>query len=228
MTDYTTIIYALVGGILPAIIWLLFWLEEDRQRPEPRKLIAQTFLLGMCATVLVIPLEKLVANVLPGEGASAFFMWAILEEALKFFAAYIALRSKEDNEPLDPLIYMIVAALGFVALENTLFIANPLLIQNLTGGVLTADLRFIGASLLHVVSSATIGAALALSFFKSKAVQTTYLWTGFLLAVIFHTTFNLFIIHQAQEYTLATFGVVWFGVILLFLLFEKVKAIAVK
>jgi RsiW-degrading membrane proteinase PrsW (M82 family) len=153
-----------------------------------------------------------------------FFVWAVIEEAFKFLAAYFGgLHSIEDNEPLDPLVYMITAALGFTALENALFIANPLLQQNAAGTVITGSLRFIGSSLLHTVSSGAIGLALALAFYKRGYVQKVSGAVGFGLAVFFHTAFNLFIVSEDSLSSFLTFATVWAGVAVLLLAFEKVK-----
>lgn len=221
-----TIVFALLGGMLPALIWLVFWLREDARNPEPRWLIFKTFLAGCAAVVLVLPFQKMVDTALPGMGFFAFLIWAMLEESFKWAAAYfVAIRGRDDNEPLDPMIYMITAALGFVALENALFIINPLFQSDVMGGVLTGNLRFIGASLLHIISSSTIGTALALNFYKPKRIRVLWGIFAFLLAVVFHTTFNLFIISQESLGTFLTFGTVWAGITILMLIFEKVKTI---
>jgi RsiW-degrading membrane proteinase PrsW (M82 family) len=120
---------------------------------------------------------------------------------------------------------MIVAALGFVALENTLFIINPLLQQDIAGSIVTGQLRFVGASLLHIVSSSTIGASLAFTFYKNKHIKRMSLFGGFLLAVFFHTAFNLFILNAGNLGTFLTFSTVWAGVAILFWIFEKVKTV---
>jgi len=218
------ILYALLGGILPALIWLAFWQTEDKKRPEPRGLIIRTFLLGALAVPLVIPFQRMVLAHYQEVGLVTFFFWAVLEEAFKFGAAYIGgLASISDDEPLDPLIYMITAALGFTALENALFIANPLLQQDIAGTVVTGSLRFIGSSLLHTVSSGTIGLALALAFYKRSYVKKLSSIVGFAFAVFFHTAFNIFILNQGSMSSFLTFAVVWSGIALLLLAFEKVK-----
>ena len=43
------LLIAIVGGILPALIWLFFWLMEDRCEPEPKRYIFLCFLGGMLA-----------------------------------------------------------------------------------------------------------------------------------------------------------------------------------
>jgi protease PrsW len=220
------IMYALLGGILPAVIWLIFWESEDRKRPEPRGNIIRTFILGALAVIIVIPFQRKVLQYYPGFGFMTFMLWALLEEAFKFSAAYIGgLASVDDDEPIDPLIYMITAALGFTALENTLFIANPLLQQDIAGTLVTGSLRFIGSSLLHTVSSATIGLLLALSFYKRPWIRKMSGVIGFALAVFFHTAFNLFILNQGSMSTFLTFATVWAGIAVLLLAFEKVKTI---
>ena len=58
MSEITTVIAASLGGLLPALAWLWFWLREDSKHPEPRRLIALAFLAGMVAVAVAIPLEK--------------------------------------------------------------------------------------------------------------------------------------------------------------------------
>lgn len=222
-----TVVYALLGGVLPALVWLFFWLREDSKHPEPERLILKTFLLGMLAVVLVLPFQKGVEHLLPSLAILPLFLWALLEEVFKFGAGYFSgLHTVEDNEPLDPLIYMITAALGFVALENALFIFGPLLDDNLTQGIITGNLRFIGASLLHVVSSGFIGVALAFSFYQSKSKRIFKVSLGLAAAVLFHLAFNLLIVGLGEVGTTVAFAMVWIGVAALLLAFEKIKTIA--
>lgn len=227
MIELQTLIYAFLGGLLPALVWLAFWLYEDHKHPEPRGLILRTFIFGMIAVIVVLPIQKMVDARLPGLVFAAVLLWVILEEIVKLLAAYFGgLKSREDNEPIDPLIYMITAALGFVALENSLFIFGALIGKETMQGLITGNLRFIGASLLHVVSSGIIGAALSLSFFKSKVVRFWSFIFSLFLAIIIHTGFNLTILHWSNAGTIIVFVLVWIGVISLLLLFEKIKAIA--
>jgi len=227
MINFETAIYALLGGILPALIWLAFWLREDYKHPEPRGLILKTFLFGMVAVIIVLPFEKAVDAFLPGMTIAAVLLWVILEEVFKFVAAFFGgLHSIEDNEPIDPIIYMITAALGFVALENTLFILGPLIGEDVITSVVTGNLRFIGAGLLHVVSSGIIGVSLAFSFYKPRKKRVTFTILALILAVSFHTVFNLTLIYWDNSGAILTFGLVWIGAILLLLAFEKAKTIA--
>ncbi len=222
-------IYALLGGILPALVWLLFWLREDRKHPEPDGLILKTFFFGMLSVVLVLPFQKGIDFLFPGLVVLPVVLWAMLEEVFKFFAGYFGgLHTTEDNEPLDPMIYMITAALGFVALENTLFILGPLLEQDIPQTLLTGNLRFIGASLLHVIASGFVGAMLSFSFYKSLKKKVKAVFLGLLGAIGIHITFNLLIVSQGEMGATIAFSGVWLSIIILLLTFEKVKGIAPK
>lgn len=233
MNDIDTIFYAFLGGVLPAILWLIFWLREDAKRPEPKGRLVQTFLAGMVSVLVVFYLQKDVFY-FPYYGVIPFLVWAFLEELVKFLGAYsTGLRSKDDNEPIDPLIYMITAALGFVALENSLFILNPLTNldlrlaeQSIPIALNTGASRFLGASLLHILASGAIGISLSLSFYKGRTAKIIYGLVGLLVATIIHTSFNSFVYHFFDTHSLVIFGSVWLGVALLLLVFEKIKTIA--
>lgn len=212
-------------GILPALIWLWFWLKEDIH-PEPVKMITLSFLGGMLAVVLVLPLQKIVYDLIGSSDYYAFFLWATLEELFKFIIVYfIALSRRVNDEPVDTIIYMIISALGFVAMENTLFLADQIHTWDLLGLAETGGMRFIGASLLHIMASGTVGIFMALSFYKSQKLKYIYITGGLVTAIILHTLFNISIMKQAEGSIFLVFGLVWIGIIALLLLFEKIKHI---
>lgn len=239
MNIITTIFFALLGGILPAVIWLFFWLKEDGTHPEPNKLLIKAFFYGMIAVPISFLLEQVVNIFLLGgsldptsaiqnsfyAGIFTLILWALIEEGTKYFAAYKSgLSNRSNDEPLDPVIYLITAALGFAALENTFFIFTPLMDGSFSNAILTSNLRFVGATLLHVTSSAIIGIFIAFSYFKSKTIKNIYLITGIIVSVALHSIFNFFII-SFGEFTLIIFGIVWILIITLILIFEKIKNI---
>lgn len=219
-------ILAFIIGIVPALVWLWFWLKEDIHH-EPSKILTLSFIGGMAAVIVVLPIQKIVYNYLGGSGLLPLTLWAAIEEIAKlFFVYYIALRNKKiTEEPVDDLLYLIVSALGFVTLENTLFLIDLVKSGDFIGTIIHGNLRFIGASLLHTISSATIGVFMALSFYKSENQKKLYALSGIILAIILHTTFNLFIIKESEGNIFFVFGAVWISIIVLLLLFEKVKHI---
>jgi len=219
-----TLLFAILGGFLPAVLWLLFWLREDRRCPEPRGLLLFAFVTGMLVVPLVIFPQKFVAGFF--SGTLLFVVWAALEEIFKFAIAYfLILRRKAVNEPIDAMIYLITVALGFAAVENVLFLFHPFSTGDFIGALLTGNLRFFGATLVHVLSSATIGALLAFAYYKSKVRKEVYGFIGLILAIVLHGLFNFLIIESSGENIFIVFFGVWIGIIILLLLFERVKRI---
>jgi RsiW-degrading membrane proteinase PrsW (M82 family) len=224
-SDVLSILAATAGGILPALAWLWFWRREDAAHPEPRKLIALAFLAGMITVAAAIPLEQYVATLLSSQTLT-FTAWSAIEETLKFIAALIAVLWRKDNdEPIDAVIYMVAVALGFSAVENTLFLWSPLSGHTVLETIITGNLRFVGATLLHVLSSATVGVALAISFYKPRGMKILYAIGGVILAILLHSTFNFLILNTPQADLLRTFVFVWIGVVLLLAALEYVKRI---
>lgn len=221
MIDGQVFIVSLAGGIFPALLWLWFWLREDRRHPEPKGLITIAFLAGMLAVPLVIFPEKLVEIYFTG--TLVIVLWAAIEEVFKVAVAYGFLKSRAMDEPIDAIIYMITIALGFAALENALFMLEPLADGFLAETILTGNFRFIGATLLHTLSSATVGIMIALSFYRTPSVKRAYITVGIILAIILHALFNFFILESDGASILSIFLAVWIGIIVVILIMEHIK-----
>lgn len=219
-------IIALAAGFIPALVWLVFWLFEDRRRPEPRHMVIRTFLLGMLAVAIVLPLEKWVVDLGIPVSFQLFFLWAAIEEIAKLVLALLfVLRHAAVDEPIDIPIYMISIALGFAALENTLFLLTPIADGRLLESIVTGNLRFIGASLIHVLGSAVIGGALAFAYYRETWDKIWFGAVGVILAVSLHAVFNFLIITTGASNILTVFLGVWVGIIFLLLTLERVKAL---
>lgn len=217
---------ALAAGFVPALIWMLFWLYEDKRRPEPRHMVIRTFLLGMLCVIVVLPLEKMAVDAGIPVSFFLFLIWAGIEELVKFgLALLFVLRNSAVDEPIDIPIYMISIALGFAALENTLFLLTPITDGKLLESIVTGNLRFVGASLIHVLSSAVIGGALAFAFYRDFWDKVWYGLVGVILAISLHAVFNFLIITTGAGNILTVFLGVWVGIIFLLLTLERVKAL---
>lgn len=216
-----TLFIAFLGGVVPSILWLSFWLFEDRLHPEPKKFLFLTFVLGMAVVWPVFKVEQFAS--LYATGTTLLFCWALTEEGAKFIAGLLGgILWPVFDEPLDAVIYMVTAALGFAAVENTLFLMGSLG-QGALHGIITGDLRFIGATLLHTLSSATIGVALAYSYYKPVGIRRFFAFTGVILATALHTLFNFFILGSSGDATFGIFFFIWLGIIAILLSLENIK-----
>jgi RsiW-degrading membrane proteinase PrsW (M82 family) len=240
MNIFNSIFLSSLLGIVPALAWLWFWLREDAEHPEPRSYILLTFLYGALAVPFALAFQ-VVFNRLFDIGSThalsglsfiyAFLIvcvWAGIEELVKYIAAWHGgLKKTVTDEAVDVPIYMISAALGFAALENTLFLIAPFLGGDFQEIILTAKLRFVGAMLVHVASSALIGIFAGYSLFFMKTMRKRYLLAGFILATVLHALFNLFIIKGSQN-SFVGFLLIWLFVVLIIVLFERIKKIKVN
>lgn len=230
------ILLALIGGLIPALIWLFFWLREDDCKnqdsvaymcePEPKPMLFLTFVTGMLMVPVALFAERSVYPYVAGVGL--IVAWSFIEEALKLLAYwFVNAKSKFINEATDPAIYMVTAALGFAAAENAFF-----LYQSLSMGIPFDNafagqfLRFIGASLLHVGASGILGIFMGLAFFRPKGARTLALLIGILLATALHAIFNQLIIFAPQTQTLRVFSFVWVLGLGVIILFERLKELA--
>lgn len=131
------LLVAFIGGIIPSLLWLWFWLKEEKDG-EPNTLIAIVFIMGMLSVICVLPIEKFIQSQV-SSSTGQVILWASAEELLKYLAVFVVVyKTNRTSKPIDWPIYMITAALGFAALENTLFLINPLSSSVATQAILNA------------------------------------------------------------------------------------------
>lgn len=245
--NWGTIFFIFAGGFLPALIWLFFWLKED-ENPEPNRLLVTAFLSGMFSIpiafglswgwcrVLAI-LNGMDTQFLCGSQASSLFqsplastlslwlLWgyAFSEEFSKYFLVHaLIFRRRDYNEPVDAMIYLITAALGFAAAENALYLIEPFKL-GLPAGLQLSSLRFIGAIPLHALTSGVLGYFIAGAFFRARLSKEIALFFGLFFATLLHTIFNLLILltrGSRAEIALIFLSIVG---ILLLVGFERIK-----
>jgi len=239
------LLIAFAGGVLPALVWLWFWLRQDHENPEPRGLVALSFAAGMAVVFFVLPVQKFIVEAMPfimngvdllaaqftfispsGDTVQAV-LWSFTEEFGIFATVFlVAYHSKHFDEPVDAIIYLITAALGFAAMENTLYLLKDLMNG---GGMLIlfdSNLRFIGATTLHIVSAAILGIAFAFAFHSKFWIQFIAGAIGITVATLLHAHFNLSIMNAyGTSGTLAVFAPFWGAIVGIIILIQIVKRI---
>lgn len=214
-------------GLLPGFAWLMFYLTEDRH-PEPKRLIVFTFVTGIAFAFFAIVVEQLFNGAaaklgIPEFSIASLLCLALIEEVTKFAAADFAVgKSPLLNDPVDVMIYMIVAALGFATLENIGALANSGAAGTaLIAGIFeTVSLRFVGATLLHSLTSGIVGYNWAKGIARKQV--TRYILIGLAIATALHAFFNYLILNYGN----IAYSVVFLIVVGFFVLndFEKLKA----
>lgn len=200
MFDLKIILYV-IFGVLPSLVWLFYYLSKDAH-PEPKKAILRMFFWGVLITIPVFFVQIGFMSILGKFDIdpliSAIIYWFLIislsEEIFKYLAVNFKIMNNPDlDEPLDIMLYMVIVALGFSALENILYLFNPatnLSLEELVRQtVFLSFIRFIGATFLHTLCSAVIGYFMALSYFDEKN-RTLELASGIIIAVLLHGLYD--------------------------------------
>ncbi len=179
-----------IVSLVPALVWVWLFREQDLYEKEPPGALAVTFLAGMLAVIPAILLEEPFRMVMEtGSPVSrmviAFLVVGLGEEALKLLAVYLAAyRQTEFTEVIDGMIYSITAALGFAAVENMLY--------TLAFGIQIAPARALISSLAHGAFSGLGGYHLGLARFATEGAAWKAI-SGLILAAFLHGVYNTLI-----------------------------------
>ncbi len=180
-------------GIAPSIIWLLIFLKKD-SHPESNRMILKIFFYGALATIPTALIEVGIGSFPIGEILYFMVGVALVEEVFKYLVVKKrVVESSEFDEPVDAMLYMIIAALGFAAVENILNMFLLLKPQYFFDAFLVGGIRFVGATFLHALCSGLVGYYLALSFLYTKR-RFKMIAKGLLIAVLLHGFYDLSII----------------------------------
>jgi protease PrsW len=197
-----------VLGLAPGLFWLWLVYRGNKYRPEPKRLVIRTFLLGMAVvipasiveTVLQLPyllshwgeLTYALNHLSMGEAAYISFVVAgFTEELFKFLVVRVTIfNSPYFDEPMDGLVYSSAAALGLSTLENIQYM--------FLYGWSVILVRAPISTVAHVVFSALWGYPLALKKLKKKNASL-FLWLGLIGAIAGHGLFDFLAFQQGDS-----------------------------
>ena len=221
-------------GLAPSIIWLLFYLRKD-VHPESNPMVLKIFFYGMLVAIPAVFLEigifeefkKLNLSPIFIAILNTFLGIALVEEFLKYLVVKEqVIGSSEFDEPIDAMLYMIIAALGFAALENILilFPLGPTFLSK--EAISISVLRFLGATFLHTLCSGTVGYFLALSFFEAKkGIKLLILGLG--ISIFLHGLYNFAIMEIEGSLKFLIPAIILFSLaIFVSLGFQRLKKLA--
>lgn len=195
--NHTLEIACCVVPVLLSLAWLAFVRRFDRAHPEPMWLVLTTFFLGALSVLPAAALETALASLSPwldpglvtfgGQSFAfplAFVVFTVViglsEEGSKFLGAQLAARRPELDEPIDGILYGIVASLGFAAAENIRYFAV---------GRLNAPL-VIARCFMSVPAHMFFGAIWGYAIGAKLVTPGTRRWTWLLAAAAMHGLFD--------------------------------------
>ena len=213
-------------AVLPLFVWFVFFWLRDYKKKEPAFWIIITILLGGVAAFLALYTQTSFHFLFPIFAEKVYSIEllglsivSIVEELFKFLVVFIIFKINKDfDEPIDFMIYMIFAGIGFGVVENLVAILSPgtLIIQGIQIGLM----RMITADLLHIIASGTIGFFWALSYAKRKVI---FLHLGIILMIIYHTVYNAMLTMFESGFLITNLLFIIVSAIIIISLFVKVS-----
>lgn len=224
-------IIALLGGLIPTSVYVLFVWWLDRFEKEPIWTLLMAFLWGVgpaaflsviLEVLLEIPIRSLGAEGLAGNLLTAGISAPFVEESIKGWAllALVIIFRSEFDDVLDGIVYGSLIGLGFALTENVMSYFIPILSQEGIGaGLVNIFMRSIVFGANHAFWTGVTGAAIGYA-------RLVPLWSrrlliavgGWLLALSLHAIHNAGATLAEQTACLSlglSLAVDWGGVLLL-------------
>ncbi len=194
------VLAAFMAGI-PALLWLGFFYLLDRHEPEPKQLVLGVFVLGaLVAGPLADFLQAQVApepalyGSLTASGFATFvgavFVTGLAQEMCKYTAVrYTVYLSREFNEPMDGIVYMMACGTGFAVWRNYQWLID----RGTTVQISVAAAKFVVTTLAHASFAGALGFVMGRAKFsrRSAPVRGLLLMVGLLGAAALNGIFNL-------------------------------------
>jgi len=212
------ILVIILVAVAPCAFWLWIIYLGDRCKPGVKRLMIQTFLLGLG---VAIPVAIIESRLYPGSiqdtmslstaAYLAFIVAGVTEESGKFLVVrFSAYNSRYFEQPEDGLIYSASAALGFATLENVIYV--------LSFGLQVILARGLFSNLAHVLFSSLWGYPLGLT--KLGFMKHKYLvYIGLAAAMLAHGAFD-FLFFTSTVYTYLVIPL-FLGMIVVFILMMR-------
>jgi RsiW-degrading membrane proteinase PrsW (M82 family) len=199
--DLGPVLAALMAGI-PAVFWLGFFYLMDRHEPEPKQLVAGVCVLG---ALIAAPLADFVqGQVAPSAalgvaGLSPFSLDRVLhavlvvglsQEMCKYAVVrYTIYMSREFDEPMDGIVYMMACGTGFAVWVNFHRLSGQNHEVYLSIGAADA----VVTTLAHASFAGVLGYVMGRAKFSRRRapVRGILLMLGLLLAAAFNGQFTL-------------------------------------
>ena len=190
---------ALLFAAVPAMLWLVYFYVQDRREPEPKHYVLGLCLLGaFCAG----PISEFLLGVLFPPAAPFHGGWPDAQQVVRAIvgvglaqelAKYVVVRytvylSSEFDEPMDAIIYMTAAGIGFAAAENARYLVG------LSGVYLSIGAaNAVVTTMAHASFAGVLGYALGRARFAARgaAERGVILLVGLLVAAVLNGVFGL-------------------------------------
>lgn len=195
-------IFALLMAAIPAAFWLGFFYLLDRHEPEPKALVIGVCVLGALVAAPIagfVQYQAVPPVALEAPGLSVWsadrLVYAILvqgltQEMCKYAVVrYTVYLSREFDEPMDGIVYMMACGTGFAVWLNYKTLAQ----QGHSVIVSTAAAQAVVITLAHASFAGALGYVMGRAKFsrRSAPVRGVLLMLGLLGAAVLNGQFTV-------------------------------------
>ncbi len=190
-------------GFAPGLFFLWRIYLRNRYRPDPKHLVARTFLLGVAAAVPISLVESLIgdgktmaqgAATVGAAAFTAFIVAGVVEELGKYLVVRSTVQdSPYCDEPMSGLVFASAAALGFASIENVVYMVEH--------GASVIVLRAPTSTVAHVAFSALWGYPFgAAKSPGADGLARARLALGLVAAIVAHGFYDYFLMKPDPSY----------------------------
>jgi RsiW-degrading membrane proteinase PrsW (M82 family) len=200
------IVSSAIAAFVPMVIYLLLIWRFDQYDREPFILIIRNYLWGALGAIFF----ALVGSYILSFFVSIFVhnresltrietivIAPLVEETTKGIFLFMTISSRKFDNMTDGIVYGGAIGLGFGMTENFLyFISNT---GSFNTWVTLVIIRTLFTSVMHCVSTATLGAFLGYAKVKNIYYKLTFPFLGLASAIFIHFAWNLMITYEKTE-----------------------------
>ena len=192
----------LLPVVLPILFWSAYHYHKDRHLPEPVGRLALAFGLGLLSAAISKALYialgwaslRYDALALADGNTLGLFAYSMLaigpvEELAKLLPfLLLVLRFPEMDEPIDGIIYASFVALGYAAVENTMYLEYLTPIE--------AVARGFAGPVVHILFASIWGYTLGCAHLRGQSLLRGFA-SGFLIAAGLHGLYDFIVLQQS-------------------------------
>jgi RsiW-degrading membrane proteinase PrsW (M82 family) len=141
-----TVILGVFLAVVPAVIWMSFFYQQDQAEREPKRLVIRVFVFGALVAAAAIPFFQAADQVvgqLPGLLYRLVFTIlsiSLVQEVLKVaMVRYVVLGSNEFDRYPDGIVYGLASGLGFATVLTIKFVLESRGVVPLAGAIRAVD-----------------------------------------------------------------------------------------
>lgn len=211
-------IASLIAALVPMLFYLIFLWRMDRYEPEPFLIVAKHFLWGAFGAILFGTLvsaffsesmERIFTNPETNTLLGAVLIAPFVEEITKGVYLLKSVKQNYFDNMTDGLVYGGAIGLGFGMTENLMYFT--LYDDTFMNWLSIVFIRSMFSATMHAIATAIFGAMLGKAkFSKSWLEKILYPIFGILLAMSFHSIWNLTVSFQFSYFI---------GILFMFVLF---------